>query len=236
MVGHTHENIDQMFSCVARRLAKNAAHTLEALKEQIKVSYTPPVLVEELSSLFEIKAWMENSINNISGHVHQHVFKIQNNNGNSKLFYKKWSTSPVWLPDGGISLISTIPRGVPKLVKPNTLGGMSLDKLEMDLPKYAMKLKDSEMVWWREFITKQRNRHQQPDRTKKWDSDALENTICQVATAQSTSSVELSRLVSREEREVEVTMTITKNKHPGFLLCATVCCRILASTGRTKIL
>ena len=207
MVGHTHENIDQMFSCVARRLAKNAAHTLEALKEQIKVSYTPPVLVEELSSLFEIKAWMENSINNISGHVHQHVFKIQNNNGNSKLFYKKWSTSPVWLPDGGISLISTIPRGVPKLVKPNTLGGMSLDKLEMDLPKYAMKLKDSEMVWWREFITRQRNRHQQPDRTKKWDLDGLENTICQVATAQSTSSVELSRLVSREEREVEVTIT-----------------------------
>ena len=207
MVGHTHENIDQMFSCVARRLAKNAAHTLEALKEQIKVSYTPPVLVEELSSLFEIKAWMENSINNISGHVHQHVFKIQNNNGNSKLFYKKWSTSPVWLPDGGISLISTIPRGVPKLVKPNTLGGMSLDKLEMDLPKYAMKLKDSEMVWWREFITRQRNRHQQPDRTKKWDLHALENTICQVATAQSTSSVELSRLVSREEREVEVTIT-----------------------------
>lgn len=207
MVGHTHENIDQMFSCVARRLAKNDAHTLEALKEQIKVSYTPPVLVEELSSLFEIKAWMENSINNISGHVHQHVFKIQNNNGNSKLFYKKWSTSPVWLPDGGISLISTIPRGVPKLVKPNTLGGMSLDKLEMDLPKYAMKLKDSEMVWWREFITRQRNRHQQPDRTKKWDLDALENIICQVATAQSTSSVELSRLVSREEREVEVTIT-----------------------------
>ena len=206
-MGHTHENIDQMFSCVARRLAKNDAHTLEALKEQIKVSYTPPVLVEELSSLFEIKAWMENSINNISGHVHQHVFKIQNNNGNSKLFYKKWSTSPVWLPDGGISLISTIPRGVPKLVKPNTLGGMSLDKLEMDLPKYAMKLKDSEMVWWREFITRQRNRHQQPDRTKKWDLDALENTICQVATAQSTSSVELSRLVSREEREVEVTIT-----------------------------
>ena len=207
MVGHTYENIDPMFSCVARRLAKNAAHTLEALKEQIKVSYTPPVLVEELSSLFEIKAWMENSINNISGHVHQHVFKIQNNNGNSKLFYKKWSTSPVWLPDGGISLISTIPRGVPKLFKPNTLGGMSLDKLEMDLPKYAMKLKDSEMVWWREFITRQRNRHQQPDRTKKWDLDGLENTICQVATAQSTSSVELSRLVSREEREVEVTIT-----------------------------
>ena len=147
MVGHTHENIDQMFSFVARRLAKNDAHTLEALKDQIKVSYTPSVLVEELSFVFEVKAWMENSMNYISGHIHQAVFKIQNDNGTSKLFYEKWSTSPVWRPDGGIRLISPILRGGPKLVKPNSLDGMYLDKLEMHLPKYAMKLQDSEIVW-----------------------------------------------------------------------------------------
>ena len=139
--------IDQMFSFVARRLAKNDAHTLEALKDQIKVSYTPSVLVEELLFVFEVKAWMENSMNYISGHIHQAVFKIQNDNGNSKLFYEKWSTSPVWRPDGGIRLISPILRGGPKLVKPNSLDGMYLDKLEMDLPKYAMKLQDSEIVW-----------------------------------------------------------------------------------------
>ena len=70
MVAHTHENIDQMFSCVARRLANNDAHTLEVLTNQIKISYTPSVLVEELSSIFKVKAWMENSMNNISGHIH----------------------------------------------------------------------------------------------------------------------------------------------------------------------
>ena len=70
MVGHTHENIDQMFSCVARRLAKNDAHTLEVLTDQIEISYPPSVLVEELSSVFKVKAWMENSMNNTSGHIH----------------------------------------------------------------------------------------------------------------------------------------------------------------------
>ncbi|KAJ7381365.1 Exocyst complex component 1 [Desmophyllum pertusum] len=35
MVGHTHEDIDQMFSCVARRLLKKDALTLEQLKEEI---------------------------------------------------------------------------------------------------------------------------------------------------------------------------------------------------------
>ena len=70
MVGHTHENIDQMFSCIARRLAKNDAHTLEVLTYQIEISYPPFVLVEELSSVFKVKAWTENSMNNISGHIH----------------------------------------------------------------------------------------------------------------------------------------------------------------------
>ena len=46
------------------------AHTIEALKDQIKVSYTPSVLVEELSFVFEVKAWTENSMNYISGHIH----------------------------------------------------------------------------------------------------------------------------------------------------------------------
>lgn len=61
------------------------------------------------------------------------------------------------LPDGGIRLIFTIPRGSPKLVKQNTTDGMSLDKPEQDLPKYTMKLQDSEMAWWRKFITNYRN-------------------------------------------------------------------------------
>ena len=55
------------------------------------------------------------------------------------------------------------------------------------------------------------DRNQQPDRAQKQDLDALANTVSQVATVQST-SVELSRLVSREEREVEVTITLNDNK------------------------
>lgn len=186
VVGHTHENIDQMFSCFARRLAKNDAHTLEALMDQLTVSYTPSVTVGELSSVFDVKAWMEGSINQISGHIHQHAFKVQNDiDGRSRLFYKKWTSSPVWLPDGGIRLISTIPRGGPKLVKPNTTGGMSLDKLDQDLPKYTMKFQESEMVWWRKFLTRQRKRHQRPDKAKKWGLDGLVNASGQIGTGQS---------------------------------------------------
>ena len=143
---YTWKHRSDVFIC-SKKTCQERCPYVRGIEDQIKVSYTPSVLVEELSFVFEVKAWMENSMNYISGHIHQAVFKIQNDNGNSKLFYEKWSTSPVWRPDGGIRLISPILRGGPKLVKPNSLDGMYLDKLEMHLPKYAMKLQDSEIVW-----------------------------------------------------------------------------------------
>ena len=38
MVGHTHEDIDQMFSCISRRLSKNNARTLLELIREIGMS------------------------------------------------------------------------------------------------------------------------------------------------------------------------------------------------------
>lgn len=84
---------------LARRLTKNNAHTLEALKDHLIGSFTHSVSVRELSSAFDVKAWMEGSINQIPGYIHLHAFKIQNDmDGQSRLSYKKWLSSPVWLP------------------------------------------------------------------------------------------------------------------------------------------
>ena len=59
MVGHTHEDIDQMFLCVVRRLMKHDAVTLKELKKEIAQSYTPEIKVVEVDSMFDMKAWME---------------------------------------------------------------------------------------------------------------------------------------------------------------------------------
>ena len=90
MVGHTHEDIDQMFSCVARRLLKHDAVSLKELKKEIAQSYTPEIEVVELDSIFDVKTWMEPVQEDTSGHIYHHQFKMERNGqGRATLSYKK---------------------------------------------------------------------------------------------------------------------------------------------------
>lgn len=79
VVGYTHEDIDQMFSCYARRLSKHDAKTLPELMEEIQASSSPSVKVKLLQSLFNVKEWMSGHVGDLTGHTPQHQFKIVRN-------------------------------------------------------------------------------------------------------------------------------------------------------------
>ncbi|KAL9977955.1 hypothetical protein ACROYT_G015423 [Oculina patagonica] len=82
-----------MFSCFARRLMKKDIHTLSQLEYEMGQSYTPKVEVREINTVFDAKDWMEADMNDMSGHIHQHQFKIvRNSAGQAVVYYKKWST------------------------------------------------------------------------------------------------------------------------------------------------
>ena len=211
VVGHTHENIDQMFSCFARRLTKREAHTLLDLMAELTIGYTPNVSVSQLTTVFDVKGWMAGSLNDITGHIHQHQFKlVRDDQGWAVLFYKKWSSSPEWLPEGGIRLLSQTPKGKPEIVTPNITNGMAIEKMEQGLPKYRLKLSDEEMEWWHEFVKNQRQRERKTISKTKWNLSALgKKQDVNAATTEagpSTAHQELQRLISKEEREVQVNL------------------------------
>ena len=76
------------------------------------------------------KKWMEGHIEDkLSGHISQHQFKIVRRGEKAVTFYKKWSTSPEWLPkcsDGAINesnelfLVHSLPSGIPDHIEPST--------------------------------------------------------------------------------------------------------------------
>jgi len=77
MVGHTHEDVDQMFSCISRRLGKINALTLLQLIKEIGESYSPKIHVSLINFMFDVKAWMEQCTEaDLTGHVSQHQFKV----------------------------------------------------------------------------------------------------------------------------------------------------------------
>jgi hypothetical protein len=77
MVGHTHEDIDQTFSCFSRHLAKRNARTIPELFAEMESSYTPRPSCEQLRCTFDVKKWMDGYVEDkISGHVHYTMPKI----------------------------------------------------------------------------------------------------------------------------------------------------------------
>ena len=118
MVGHTHEDIDQMFSCFSRHLAKHDARTIPELFSEMESAYISKPICEQLLHMFDVKQWLHGHTEaNISGHVYQHQFKIEMKDGKVVTYYKKWSTTKNWIllkpkdnPDSNYSIIHSVPK------------------------------------------------------------------------------------------------------------------------------
>ncbi|CAB4032559.1 Hypothetical predicted protein [Paramuricea clavata] len=159
MVGHTHEDIDQMFSCFSRHLAKHDARTIPELFAEMESSYTPKPSCEQLRCMFDVKKWMDGYVEDkISGHVHQQQFKFEMKNGKVLTFYKKWSTSKDWIllkpkdnPDPEYTIVQSIPNGSPTLIKPS-FDPLILTKITHDLVKFNAKFDDGTINWWTTLI------------------------------------------------------------------------------------
>ena len=125
-VGHTHEDIDQLFSCVSRHLKRRNALTVPGkcpetcvdvcilfsfgsvvgLAEVIKTSFTPEPTTLILDSVVDVKGWMKDVTPALHDHLKAHHFKFnRNEEGECKMFYKEWSTDKFWLPQSGLSLL-----------------------------------------------------------------------------------------------------------------------------------
>lgn len=154
MVGHTHEDIDQMFSCFSRHLSKHDARTLPELVGEMKKAYTPEPFNVTMDCMFDVKEWMDGHIESqVTGHINQHQFKFSLVNGEAVTYYKKWSTSTKWLPGAnGLSLVHSLPNGIPKLVQTST-EKIPVRKLEQDIKKLDAKFDEVTENWWESFLS-----------------------------------------------------------------------------------
>ena len=59
LVGHTHDQIDQMFSTFSRRLGRNDAFTLEEMMSIVKESYTPRLEVCHLKETYDFRRFTQ---------------------------------------------------------------------------------------------------------------------------------------------------------------------------------
>ena len=100
-VGHTHEDIDQLFSQISRLMRRNEAQTLPDLQALLPHA-------TEIFGMLDMKSWIEPHIHVVSGHTKPLHYRFKEAGsgpptieyrGNSKQRWKKidasfWKTNP----------------------------------------------------------------------------------------------------------------------------------------------
>ena len=131
MTGHTHEDVDQLFSCFSRLLQIKAAHSLPELFEVFEKCYTtnsttPNPRAKHVGKLpmYDIKTWLDPVRETMRYHTGPHCFRITRENGKAVLHTKKWSTDKRWVPvraeEGSEPhLLTGLPTGEANLLEPH---------------------------------------------------------------------------------------------------------------------
>ncbi|KXJ23124.1 hypothetical protein AC249_AIPGENE10502 [Exaiptasia diaphana] len=205
MVGHTHEDVDQLFSRISKRLSKNNACTVDELSSQIKESYNPEVNVISLRHLFNITPWLEPLFNDFSGHSDPHQFKLEKGaNGEVNFSYKKWSTRKVWKTgeDGYFPILKS-DVDLSKLKPPGTvqvsLEKVGIQKLSTDISKYKLRFSSQTQNWWRSYIEDLTQRQAHSDQYRgEWLLDTLVRSNQDIQ-----QSIPITLLTAEEQKELE---------------------------------
>lgn len=157
MVGHTHEDIDQFFSCIARILNKFKVLTLLQLLQKIKqVNRKDPVEAETLDHLYNVRDWIDGFIPDLHGHLKSYQFKFEVGEEGVRFSYKKRSTSTEWISvdQSKFPIFEDLPTGQPRMV------ASSFE--EMKVPLFSRHLRESYSKWmpqdcieeWEEWMRK----------------------------------------------------------------------------------
>ena len=90
MVGHTHDDTDQVFSRISSGMARQDAHTLPQLLERIFTSTTPQLKCLHLKSLYDYKGKMPFVPGLTEKIMQPHVYKFEEVDGEVVMLYKDW--------------------------------------------------------------------------------------------------------------------------------------------------
>ncbi|XP_070550516.1 uncharacterized protein [Ptychodera flava] len=254
-VGHTHEDVDQMFSRVSTALRKANSFTLPELMHNIHESYTPSIKVEEVKYLFNVKEWLEPYMaGRFGGHSKPHNFRFRKVNGRARMHYRVWSTD-AWQPTydednedtQGLVCLETVPdvNDVPSMVEPSLLK-LDLQRIRNDIPnKYADYMPQSAMDYLQNFV----NDIEQYEQVEEADEWPLQQLV-EVARRRRTARVETADFIPENVQRIQQKMesvcpTVTIGRQGrraetaevvddySTLAVGMFCCSILSRIGRS---
>ncbi|XP_060561179.1 uncharacterized protein LOC132720949 [Ruditapes philippinarum] len=138
MVGHTHEDIDQLFSRFSVRASREDIFIMDDLITTFEKCYKQlPVTGMKIAEVYNFQEWLQ--LNNIKNHSHPHVFKFtRNEDGKAIMKYKKWSTDKKWITSTGSDkyILQDMDDSPINKIKP-TVDNLDFERLRHDTDQVA---------------------------------------------------------------------------------------------------
>ena len=151
-VGHTHGEVDQMFSVMASHLRKKEMPTFEALCSELKkISIdSQPIIVKEMIYTTDFVKHIEEYLQPISGHKSFFAFKIRKENEKTKMFVKQDVLDKIWQFDTGIWLLKSPPTmlnlGVSPFRSENDFGEIFSSVWNKYIPSLSVKYSEENVM------------------------------------------------------------------------------------------
>ena len=116
---------------ISKLSRKKDCMTLPALEKGIQKVHTPSAETIMVDFVYNIKEWIEACLNNIENHVYPHSYRFSKRDGKGEMKYKAWAKDKNWLPEGkSLRMLHSIPKGTPRLLKPDTRKLLDIKQLE----------------------------------------------------------------------------------------------------------
>ncbi|XP_068687066.1 uncharacterized protein [Montipora foliosa] len=152
MVGHTHEDIDQMFSRISVALARSDAVTLDDLISVIRDAYNPTPIVCSVENIYDVKSWLRPYVATLKHHTSPHAFRFKlNGKGEVEMSYRPWAKSnrKHWFPkEGPITILQQVPPRKPSVLKPDFKKCTTVEEIRASVEKLSVRMTTGQRDWW----------------------------------------------------------------------------------------
>ncbi|XP_072028306.1 uncharacterized protein [Amphiura filiformis] len=238
-VGHTHEDVDQMFSRISKALKEHTdIYTIEDMIPVIEGCFTPRIKVLEARQQFNFKEWIGNYL---AGRFRNHSkplwFRFKRREGIVRMHYKMW-VDDKWLPeekvgaDGftveedskGLKLLQSIPdiNNIPQWVIPS-LCKLDIEVLKKDLPQaYGERMPRDRREWWQHFMENIESLTEQLKLIIDWITLVIIGKKCMGGDAMTWPLVELAGRITRMEPVWESSLQLENIREKIQQSCDTV--------------
>lgn len=155
MVGHTHEDVDQMFSRISQHLTGKSIPTLPVLQELMKASYHPTPIVSHLEGAWDYRQLSLESRISMQGHSSPHVFRFKEVAGEVVMSYKEWPYKSAPYKDVVVTeLAMGFERDPVPITHVSEKGSRVIMAMRGDLRKWrdGGKVTDEEVEWWKQHL------------------------------------------------------------------------------------